>query len=441
MIRTRWTTTIVRTLITMAIALMVLPGSWATSSEKVYAFRGVPDGSQPSGGLISDGAGNFYGTTTSGGLSICGASAPFCGTVFKVVLGEDGSWAESVIYKFHGGADGASPSGTLTFDAAGNLYGTTVLGGNNDCEEGCGTVFKLSPTKHDTWKEEIIYSFLGGTDVEEPGSGVVFDAAGNLYGAGGGGCIVECNGTVFKLAPNHDGTWTETLVYTFMGGTDGGFPSALVLDVAGNLYGTTFSGGITQSPCGGCGTVFELSPSETGSWEKTTLYSFGDGLDGGFPSGGVTFDSAGNLFGETYDGGSFACPESGCGVVYKLTPTSKSWKFSVAHTFNGRNGSRGSQPSGGLALDSAGNLYGTTGNGGDLSCNNGNGCGTIFKLSPKSKSGFTFSLIYAFDGATGANPTAGVIVDAAENLYGTTFAGGTGDCELTGCGVAFAVVP
>jgi uncharacterized repeat protein (TIGR03803 family) len=169
--------------------------------------------------------------------------------------------------------------------------------------------------------------------------------------------------------------------------------------------------------------------------------SFTDGLDGGFPSGGVTFDGAGNLFGETYDGGSFACPESGCGVVYKLTPTSKGWKFSVAHTFNGRNGSKGSQPSGGLAFDGAGNLYGTTGNGGNLSCNNGNGCGTIFELSPKSKSGFTFSLIYAFDGPTGANPTAGVIVDAAENLYGTTFAGGTGNCELTGCGVAFALTP
>ena len=430
-----------RTLIAVAIAMLIMPCAWASASEKVYAFQGVPDGVEPGGGLVSDGAGNFYGTTEGGGLSTCGESAPFCGTVFKVVLGQDGSWTESVIYKFQGGTDGASPSGTLIFDAAGNLYGTTVTGGNNDCEEGCGTVFKLSPTKKGTWKESVIYRFTGGTDAEEPGSGVIFDEAGNLYGAAGGGCIEECNGTVFKLSPNHGGTWTESLLYTFMGGTDGGFPSALVFDGAGNLYGTTFSGGITNSPCGGCGTVFELSPSQTGSWTKTILYSFNDGLDGGDPSGGVIFDGAGNLFGETFDGGSFACPESGCGTVYKLTRKSGSWKFSVAHTFNGIDGSKGSQPSGGLTSDGAGNLYGTTGGGGDLACNNGNGCGTIFKLSPKTKGGFTFSVITAFDGPSGASPAQGVIVDGAGNLYGTTFAGGAGGCTLTGCGVVFAVTP
>jgi uncharacterized repeat protein (TIGR03803 family) len=443
--RQRLIATIRGTLIAMVFPLIIVPCLRGfeppTVSEKVYAFQGVPDGSQPGSGLVSDGAGNFYGTTLGGGLSICGDSAPFCGTVYKVTLGPDGSWTESVVYKFLGGSDGASPSGTLVFDPAGNLYGTTILGGNNDCEEGCGTVFKLSPTKHGAWKETIIYSFTGGTDVEEPGSGVVFDAAGNLYGAGGGGCIEECNGTLFKLSPNPNGTWSETLLYTFMGGTDGGFPSALVLDGAGNLYGTSLSGGITQSPCGGCGTVFELSPSESGSWTKNVLYSFNDGLDGGFPSGGVAFDSAGNLFGETYDGGSFACPESGCGVVYKLTSKSGHWKFSVVHTFNGVDGSKGSQSSGGLAFDSAGSLYGTTGSGGDLACNNGNGCGTIFRLSPKLKSGFSFSTVAKFDGPSGANPTAGVVVDATGNLYGTTFAGGTGSCTPTGCGVVFAVTP
>jgi uncharacterized repeat protein (TIGR03803 family) len=437
--------TIRRPLIVLAIALIVVPGAWAfksaTTSEKVYAFQGVPDGFEPGGGLVSDGAGNFYGTTDGGGLRICGLSAPFCGTVFKVTLGQDGSWTESVIYKFKGGTDGAAPSGTLIFDAAGNLYGTTVTGGNNGCEEGCGTVFKLSPTKKGVWKETILYRFLGDTDAEEPGLGVVFDAAGNLYGAAGGGCQFGCNGTVFKLAPNPDGTWAESILYTFLGGTDGGFPSPLVLDSVGNLYGTTISGGVTQSPCGGCGTVFELSPSENGSWTKNILYSFNDGLDGGDPSGRVIFDAAGNLFGETFDGGSFACPESGCGTVYKLTPKSGSWKFNVVHTFNGRDGSKGSQPSGGLAFDSAGNLYGTTGGGGDLSCNNGNGCGTVFKLSPKTTGGFTFSIIEAFDGPSGASPGQGVIVDATGNLYGTTFAGGTGNCTLTGCGVAFAVTP
>jgi uncharacterized repeat protein (TIGR03803 family) len=428
-------------LLVVATAMIAVPSSGAATSEKVHAFQGPPDGVEPSGGVVSDGAGNFYGTTTGGGLTSCGDDTGFCGTVYRVTLSENGSWTESVIYSFEGGTDGASPSGSLIFDGAGNLYGTTVLGGNDDCVEGCGTVFKLSPSKDGTWKETILYSFLGGTDAEEPGSGVVFDKAGNLYGSAGGGCIEECNGTIFELSPSPGGSWTESLLYTFLGGTDGGFPSPLVLDGAGNLYGTTASGGITGSPCGGCGTVFELSPSPSGGWQKDILYSFNDGLDGGFPSSGVVFDGAGNLFGETFDGGSFACPESGCGVVYKLAPKSKGWKFSVAHTFNGRDGKKGSQPSGGLSSDGEGNLFGMTGGGGDLSCDNGNGCGTIFKLSPKSKNGFIFSVVDAFNGPLGANPMSNVIVDKAGSLYGTTFAGGSGGCTLTGCGVVFAITP
>jgi uncharacterized repeat protein (TIGR03803 family) len=425
-----------RFLLTLAITLTVAPGSWALKSVKEHQFQGVPDGSEPASGLVSDGAGNFYGTTDGGGLNSCGFSAPFCGTVFKVARGQDGSWKESVIYKFQGGSDGAAPSGALVFDAAGNLYGTTVTGGSDACPEGCGTVFELSPAENGTWTETILYRFLGSTQPEEPGLGVIFDAKGNLYGAAQGGCIEECNGTIFKLAPNGDGTWTETLLYTFLGGLDGGFPNTLVVDDAGNLFGTTVSGGTVQSE----GTVFELSPpkSGSGSWEKTILYSFNDGLDGGLPSSGVVFDHDGNLFGETYDGGSFACPDVGCGVIYELSPDTGSWKFSVAHTFNGVDGAKGSQPSGGLAIDSKGNMYGTTGTGGDAACNNGNGCGTIFKLSPKTGGGFTFSMLDEFDGATGADPNGGVIVDAAGNLYGTTFAGGSAKC---GCGVVFAVTP
>ena len=441
MIRERLVTTIGRTLIATAIALTIVPSSWAIQSGREHLFRGVPDGSEPDGGLVSDGAGNFYGTTTGGGLSTCGFSAPFCGTVFKVTLGEDGSLKGSVIYRFKGGSDGAGPSGTMVFDAAGNLYGTTVTGGNDEvcAGEGCGTVFKLSPNQDGTWTETILHRFLGSTDAAEPGLGVVFDAAGNLYGPAQGGCIEECNGTIFKLAPNPDGTWTESILYTFLGGLDGGFPTALVVNSAGNIFGATVSGGTSNSPCGGCGTVFQLSPSTTsGSWEKTILYSFTDGLDGGLPSGGLLLDGAGNLFGETDDGGSFACPESGCGVVYELTPESGSWKFSVPHTFDGLDGSKGNQPSGGLTLDSHRNMYGTTATGGLATCNNGNGCGTIFELSPETGGGFTFNVIAEFNGTTGASPFAGVIVDASGNLYGTTFAGGSPNCN---CGVVFAVTP
>jgi uncharacterized repeat protein (TIGR03803 family) len=433
--------TIGRTVIAVAMAGMVMPASAAVHrTVKEHKFLGAPDGASPNGGLVSDGAGNFYGTTAGGGVSSCGFSAPFCGTVFKATLGSDGSWKESVIYRFKGGTeDGGSPSGTLVFDTAGNLYGTTVTGGNNLCNlAGCGTVFKLSPNADGTWTETILHRFLGGTDADEPALGVIFDAAGNLYGAAFGGCVVECNlGTIFKLAPNGDGTWTESILYTFTGGLDGSAPTALILDNAGNLLGTTLSGGSANSICQ-CGTVFQLSPTSSGSWTKSILYSFNDGLDGGFPAGPVAMDNAGNLYGETFDGGSFACPQSGCGVIYELSPNAGGWKFSVPHTFNGLNGSRGAQPSGGLSFDSAGNLFGTTGNGGDAACNNGNGCGTVFELSPKSGGGFNFSMVYIFTGTSGAGPGTGVIVDAAGKLYGTTFTGGNTTCN---CGVVFTIAP
>ena len=432
-------TMMAKTVFAAAIALTLVPGSQAITARKDHLFTGSPDGSNPGSGLLSDGAGNFYGVTEGGGQTTCGFSAPFCGTVFKMTLSESGTWKESVIYRFKGGNDGAAPAGNLMFDHAGNLYGTTETGGDPQvCNgEGCGTVFKLSPGSNGTWTESVLYRFLGSTDVAQPGFGVVMDSAGNLYGAGGGGCIEECNGTIFKLAPGSNGTWTESILYTFMGGTDGGFPEGIVLNGAGDLFGTSISGG-TSLGCD-CGTIFELSPPQSGTtWEKTVLYNFDDGLGGGSPSSGVIFDGAGNLYGETFDGGSFACPQSGCGVVYELTPESESWKFSVIHTFNGVDGSKGSQPSGGLAFDSAGNLYGTTGTGGDAACNNGNGCGTIFKLSPKTGGGFNFSMTAVFNGATGASPAQGVIVDALGNLYGTTFVGGSATCN---CGVAFAITP
>jgi len=432
---------LLRTLFSLAILLVFVSAAWAAKAGAEYKFRGLPDGSQPNGGLVADAAGNLYGTTSGGGLSECGFSSPFCGTVFKLSPGTNGQLKETILYKFTGETDGAGPAGSLVFDTAGNLYGTTVSGGNlGVCNNaGCGVVFKLSPNQNGTWTESTLYSFLGISDAEQPGTGVIFDSAGNLYGAAGGGCIELCNGVVFKLSPNQNGTWTESIIYTFLGGTDGGFPNALAFDKKGNLFGTTFNGGNTQPPCD-CGTVFELTPSSSGQWTKQILYNFTDGLDGGSPSSGVTFDSAGNLYGETFDGGSFACPQSGCGVVYQLAPVSGGWKFGIAHTFNGLNGSKGSQPDGGLKFDTAGNLYGTTSNGGNLACNNGNGCGTVFKLSPKSGGGFTFSLVGAFNGTTGTGPNYGVIVNAGA-LYGTTFSGGNLNCSPTGCGVAFGVTP
>ncbi|HEY1656791.1 MAG TPA: choice-of-anchor tandem repeat GloVer-containing protein [Candidatus Sulfotelmatobacter sp.] len=429
------TPTLAALLLAIALFVIAVPTSHASVSGKEHVFTGAPDGSEPDGALLADGAGNFYGTTSSGGFASCALSTPFCGTVYKMTLGANGSWTETVLYKFEGGSDGAGPAGPLIFDSAGNIYGTTTTGGNREvCNgEGCGTVFKLSPNLNGTWTETLLRVFLGGTDVAQPASGVVMDAAGNLYGTGIGGCIEECSGTIFKLSPNTNGPWNENILYTFLGGTDGGFPSSLVFDRAGNLYGTSSSGG---NLCN-CGTVFELSPSKNETWQKTVLYSFNDGLDGGTPSSSVIFDGAGNLYGETFDGGSFACPQSGCGVVYRLTPESGAWKFKVIYTFNGLDGSKGAQPSGGLTIDSSGNLYGTTSDGGNLNCNNGNGCGSIFKLS-SGENRFTFSKVFQFNGASGSFPITGVIVDSSGNLYGSTFSGGNPNCN---CGVVFEIHP
>ncbi|SPE45673.1 conserved exported hypothetical protein [Candidatus Sulfotelmatobacter sp. SbA7] len=421
-------------LIASIAALILVPGCWAITSGKEYKFKGGADGANPQGGLVSDGAGNFYGTTIAGGRACS------CGTVFKTTLGRDGSWQGSVIYKFKDMPDGASPSGNLVFDSAGNLYGTTTSGGL-----GSGTVFELSPAQDGMWTESVIYSFDGDAQGSNP-TGVVFDSAGNLYGTNQYGPAPTYVGTVFELTPGQNGVWTENTLYTFPGGQDGAYPNGVVFDSAGNLFGTTVRGGNLQGPCGGvgygCGTVFELTPSQGGSWTETILYSFNDSLDGAYPSSGVIFDTAGNLYGEAPEGGSLACPGNGCGVIFKLTPGPNGWSFSIAHTFNGFNGSKGEGPAGGLVFDSAGNMYGATfAGGGSTACNVG-GCGTIFKLSPKVGGGFTFSMIGGFNETDGWYPFAGVIVDTVGNLYGTTVFGGNPTCNAAeGCGVVFEITP
>lgn len=341
----------------------------------------------------------------------------------------------------YGCPDGAAPQGKLILDPQGNLYGTATLGGIAGCY--CGTVFKLAPNQDGSWTESTLYNFRSGTDASGPNSGVIIDAQGNLYGTTvSGGCNPLCNGTVFKLAPSQSGSWTESILYTFSGGEDGYSPGAVVLDAEGSLYGTTTYGGVTQPLCGGsqgCGTVFELTLSQSGSWTKRTLYSFTDGLDGGYPVSGLTFDSIGNLYGETAYGGSLACPQIGCGVIFSLTPgLGGDWQYSVVHTFNGLNGQKGKYPYGGLVFDSTGTLYGTTSSGGDLECGSGYGCGTIFKLSPAGGGHFNFKIIVEFDGIHGSGPAAGVIVDAVGNVYGTASSGGDLNCSAPyGCGVLF----
>jgi uncharacterized repeat protein (TIGR03803 family) len=343
------------------------------------------------------------------------------GTVFELRPNGDGSWTESVLHSFNG-SDGANPVAGLIFDAAGSLYGTTQYGGSvSACgTQGCGTVFELTPNGDGSWTERVLHSFEG-RDGAGPFAGLIFDAAGNLYGTTKYGGAHPW-GTVFELTPNGDGSWTESVLHSFKA-YDGAYPVAgLTFDTAGNLYGTTLGGGAN-----GKGTVFELTPNGDGSWGESVLHSFSHyHRDGQYPEAGVTFDAAGNLYGTAVQ--SVAKYYRG-GTVFQLTPNGDgSWTESVLHSFNGRDGAG---PYGDLTFDAAGNLYGTTNSGGAV-C----GCGAVFKLTPNGDGSWTERGLHKFKNHPSAYPQAGLVLDQAGNLYGTTVGDGT-----TTFGSVFEITP
>jgi uncharacterized repeat protein (TIGR03803 family) len=334
----------------------------------------------------------------------------------------------SFIYAFNGPPDGFDPQGNLTLDSAGNLYGTTVYGGANKtaCNgHGCGTVFKLAPptSKGGSWTETILYSFTGGDDGANPQAGVILDSVGNLYGTTeNGGSLAR--GTVFELSPGQDGVWAEVVLYTYGMDEGGGIPlGGVVFDGSGNLYCTASTGG----PEGG-GTVFELSPGLGGSWTYALLYGFdasNGSNDGIGPGDGVVFDAAGDLYGTTMQGGNF-----GFGTVFELTPSAGSWSETILYSFAG--GNDGASPMASLVLDAAGNLDGTTFAGGGK----GNP-GTVFRLTPGAGGRWTEG-VFALpsNGSLGYQPSAPLLLDGAGHAYGTTVAGG-----VAGRGVIFRIAP
>src|ERR1039458_9150522 len=288
-------------------------GSW--TETVLYSFGNGTDGVTPYAGLIFDAVGNLYGTTFFGGTYRNG-------TVFELTPAAGGGWTEKVLHNFNDngtGADGANPYAGLVFDGAGNLYGTTQSGGTNS---GWGTVFELTPTAGGSWTEKVLYNFCSQancTDGGSPEGGLIFDAAGNLYGTTVEGGTGGSWGAVFELTPAAGGGWTEQVLLTF-DGTDGQYPyGGLIFDAAGNLYGTASYGGTYDY-----GTVFELMPSRGGGWTETVLHNFNDnGTDGYWPFAGLTFDAVGNLYGTTYGGGVYtSCTNGsflGCGTVFELT--------------------------------------------------------------------------------------------------------------------------
>lgn len=336
-------------------------GVWV--EQILHNFGNGTDGEFPFSCLILDASGNLYGVTDGGGTFASGTAF-----ILKGAAGQ-----ERELHNFGGvNADGKGPTADLIFDASGNLYGTS--GGGTD---GVGTVFELRPKQGGGWAEKVLYSFpMNKKQGRYPYGGLVFDAAGNLYGTTDGGGPYN-SGTVFKLTPSGGGNWTEEVIYAFNYQNSGGSqPEAgLVIDAAGNLYGTTYFGNGTGCGGGGCGTAFELMPSAGGGWTEKVLHSFGNGMDGYGPYGRLVFDSSGNLYGNTLYGGAYVW-----GTIFKLTPsTSGEWTETIIHNFG--SGQDGQIPRGSLTMDASGNLYGTTyGGGTSLAC--GGGCGTVFEIKP-----------------------------------------------------------
>lgn len=399
-------------IISLALILLAASAFAVTPTETVlYSFPGAASGANPYAGLILDTTGNLYGTTGGGGNSTQCSLGSGCGTVFELSppTGTNTAWTETILHSFQGGTtDGSGPQSGLVFDSKGALYGTTSSGGAH----AEGTVFKLTPpaTQGGAWTETILYSFKGGTDGSNPASALIFDTKGALYGTtpiGGANNF----GIAFKLtAPTKGTTWVETILYTFKGLVDGGKPYAALVLKANNVYGTTLDGGTSSQ-----GAIFELTaPAKLGgAWTESVLYSFTGGSDGGKPYAGLILDKAGNLYSTTGLGGA-----GGYGTVFKLTApkTGTTWTESVLYSFGG--GPDGSYARTGLVFDTKGNLYGTTGVGTDNS-------GVVFELTPpKTGTLWTETVLWAFSGSgDGGDPAAGLAISGT-NLYGTASLGG-----------------
>ncbi len=407
----------------------------------VYKFQAGFDGFGPRAGLIADSAGNLYGTTFDGGGS-AGA-----GTVFRLAppTTAGGKWTETVIHRFsyHSIQLGISPWGGVAGDRAGDLFGTAWLGGN--CGS-CGLVFELSPLPNGKWRYKIIHDFVSnGVDGINPQADVSIDAKGDLFGTtasgGRGRCMGGC-GTVWELSPTGD-SWTETILRSFPAhgsgeSAYGGTGGGVVVDGNGNVYGTSLYDG------GGLGNVFKLSRSPGGQWTYRELYAFQSFADGAVPSAGVTLDGNGDLFGTTLDGGVQGCYGSGCGTVFKLTRTrGGQWIHTIVYAFAGTGD--GGTPSASVLVRSTGAVYGTTqlwgvGNGCPIS-----GCGVAFRLNPSANAGapWTQTVLHTFrNDGEGFVPYGGLIFGPGALIYGATQFGGKSTCDSGfGCGTVYSLVP
>lgn len=342
---------------------------------------------------------------------------------------------------------GIYPGGTVTLDAAGNFYSTLTGGGTGQCYPyGCGVVYEVPAG---TTSGNIIWDFSGTTDGGGPLTRLTPDGKGNLYGVGAfGGNMNACGGqgcgVVFELSPTSSGTWTETVLYAFNDIPDGSYPTGgVAFDSKGNLYGATRFNG--PNSCA-CGIVYKLSPTSNGPWTETVLHAFSGAFDGNSPYGMVTVDAHGNVFGSTLTGGTVntVCTH-GCGVIYRLAPTTAgTYNFSRLFAFNGADGG---SPNGDLVIDKSGNIYGATNSGGKTSslCPF-TYCGTVFELVKQTNGGWKQIVLHDFTGGSdGATPRDGVTLDSSGNVFGSAGYGGEQVCTglgyPPGCGTAFEISP
>jgi uncharacterized repeat protein (TIGR03803 family) len=413
-------TSVVKTINALLLVLVLALAcvAQAQTFSVLLTFNGA-NGAGPDGGVLLDDAGNIYGTTVLGGTGRCPEG---CGVVYML-----NSAVRQVGVVSFDGSDGSVPRAGLLRDASGNLFGTTANGGDMSCYPpyGCGTVFKMSRAG----KETVLHRFNGTPDGAGPVAVLVEDEEGNLYGTTEVGGL-KGGGTVFKI----DAVGHETILHNFAGpsgGGDGEYPHAGVIrDAEGNLYGTTYGGGALSE-----GTVYQINASGI----ETVLHSFTGGPDGGRPASALLIDSSGNLYGTTQYGGNGECYGNGCGVLFELSPQlDGTWDEAVLYVFCSQPGcSDGAAPvTGPLVRDAAGTLYGATFSGGDdRDCG---GCGVVYRLDSAGQE----TVLYTFTGGSdGSGPWAGLALDASGNLYGTAVDGGKRCADSPACGVVFKIIP
>jgi uncharacterized repeat protein (TIGR03803 family) len=412
---------------------IILPCGASTppTLNTLYSFTGQGDGAAPEAGLVMSSGGELFGTTEYGGAS-------GWGTVYEMIPGKGGVWTEKTLYSFTGEADGANPISKLVITANNVLYGTTYYGGAN----GDGVVFELAPKTGGVWKQTVLYSFAGGNDGANPSAGLLLSGTSVLYGTtygGGSGGV----GTVFELALSK-GVWTETVLYSFQGGTggtnplDGANPFAdLAINGSGSLFGTTLQGG-TGTNGSGWGTVFELTKGTGGAWTESVLYAFSGGSDGGAPESALIIGTGGVLYGSTFWGGTpMSCVEGGypqgCGTIFELAAPvggGTPWTETVLHTFSGKSPD-GAHPYQDMVLSTAGILFGTTYSGGVTSdvClpDSYDGCGTLYLMKPPATPGgkWVKSNVTVFQGTPSGGVPNGIVQAKSGYLFGTTIVGGS----------------